>query len=195
VSARHWDAVYGTKGADEVSWFQRRPEVSLRLLGALPVGSVVDVGAGASVLADHLVAAGWDVTLLDVSGAALAVVRSRLGDAVRYVMSDLLDWQPERVFDAWHDRAVFHFLTDVADRVRYIERATQAVRPGGALVLGVFATDGPEQCSGLPTTRWSATQVAEAFGSGWVLEHAEREEHTTPGGGVQPFTWVVLRRG
>lgn len=198
MTAAHWDAVYSSKAADEVSWFQREPEVSLRLLQAAldgRPGRVVDVGAGASVLGDRLVATGWQVTLLDVSAEALAGARARLGDGATYVVADVLDWDPTEPVDAWHDRAVFHFLTDAADRSRYTALATRAVRTGGVVVLGAFAEDGPEQCSGLPTTRWSAAGLAAAFGAGWSLERSEREEHTTPWGAVQPFTWVVLRRG
>ena len=190
----HWDGVYLAKAPEEVSWFQREPEVSLRLLAGLPVGSLVDVGAGASLLGDRLVDRGWDVTLLDVSGEALAVVRRRLGERASYLVADVLSWQPDRRYDVWHDRAVFHFLTEEADRARYSATAARAVAPGGALVLGVFASDGPESCSGLPTTRWSADALATALGDDWRLEHDEREEHTTPWGVVQPFTWVVLRR-
>ena len=195
LTARHWDDVYAAKPPEDVSWFQREPEVSLRLLSDLPVGSLVDVGAGASVLADRLVARGWDVTLVDVSATALALTRGRVGEAASYVVSDVLTWRPARRYDAWHDRAVFHFLTDPADQRRYAETAAAAVVPGGALLLAAFAPDGPEQCSGLPTTRWSAEDLVRAFGDGWALEHTEREEHTTPWGAVQPFTWVVLRRG
>lgn len=194
MTAGHWDGVYRDKAPDEVSWFQREPEVSLRLLAGPPVGSLVDVGAGASILADRLVDRGWEVTLLDVSAEALSVVRRRLGDSASYLVADVLSWQPDRRYDVWHDRAVFHFLTEGADRARYAANAWAAVAPGGALVLGAFAPDGPETCSGLPTTRWSADGLATALGDGWALEHDEREEHTTPWGVVQPFTWVVLRR-
>jgi ubiquinone/menaquinone biosynthesis C-methylase UbiE len=163
-----------------------------------PGGSVIDVGAGASTLADTLVDSGWtDVTVLDVSRTALAVVRERLGErqrSVSFVVADVLSWQPGRTFDAWHDRAVFHFLIRPDQREKYVATASRAVRPGGVLVLGTFAADGPTQCSGLPTARYDADALAAAFAPGFTLEHSEREEHVTPGGAVQPFTWVVLRR-
>jgi ubiquinone/menaquinone biosynthesis C-methylase UbiE len=196
----HWDGVYGTKATDEVSWYQRQPTTSQRLLSLAspPPGAVIDVGAGASTLADTLLDAGWpDVTILDVSPAALALVRDRLGArqaSVSFVVADVLSWQPERTFDAWHDRAVFHFLVRPDQREKYVATASRAIQPGGALVLGAFAADGPTQCSGLPTARYGAEALAAVFAPGFSLEHSEREEHLTPSGAVQPFTWVVLSR-
>ncbi len=200
TATRHWDDVYGTKAADEVSWFQREPVTSQRLITMVsqPRGAVIDVGAGASTLADALLDAGWpDITVLDVSPRALALVRHRLGDRqamASFVVADVLSWQPGRTYDAWHDRAVFHFLATPEQRERYVATATRAVRPGGLLVLGTFAADGPTRCSGLPATRYDADSLAAEFASAFTLVHSEREEHATPGGAVQPFTWVVLRR-
>ncbi|RYP89068.1 class I SAM-dependent methyltransferase [Nocardioides guangzhouensis] len=193
----HWDAVYGNKDSREVSWFQPSADVSARLVGGQP-GSVVDVGAGASVLVDELLAAGRsDLTLLDVSRAALAETRRRLGtraDEVAFVVGDVLDWDPGRTYDCWHDRAVFHFLTDPVRQQQYVATAARAVRPGGALVLGTFGPDGPTSCSGLPTARWAPEELAAVFAEHASLEHAETEVHRTPWGSEQQFTWVVLRR-
>ena len=194
----HWDEVYASRSPDEVSWFQPWPAVSLRLLeqAVSPDAGVLDVGAGASLLADALLDRGWsDLTLLDVSAMALAVTRERLGDAVSYVVADLLAWDPPRTFGAWHDRAVLHFLVDEQDRRAYADLAARAVVPGGAVVLGCFASDGPEQCSGLPTARLQVAEMAALFAPAFALEHTEREKHVTPAGAVQPFSWVVLRRG
>ena len=199
AAAEHWDTVYGSKRPDELSWFQGRPETSLRLLSrfAPAGGSVIDVGAGESYLADALLDAGWpDVTVLDVSREAVAAVRSRLGDrpGASFVVTDLLEWQPDRQYDAWHDRAVLHFLTERAQQARYRDVSATALRPGGVAVLGTFAPDGPTTCSGLPTCRYDAPMLSALCGSNFALEHHEREEHRTPRGAVQPFTWVVLRR-
>lgn len=195
--AEHWDEVHATKDAAAVSWFQPTPDTSVRLVSAAaPAGShVVDVGAGRSTLVDLLVGAGYRVTVLDVSAEAVAAVRARLGErtGVDYVVTDLLEWSPSPV-DVWHDRAVFHFLTDPADQRGYVELAASAVTTGGAVVLATFAPDGPEQCSGLPTARHDAGSLATMFAPRFELEHTEREEHVTPWGAVQPFTWVVLRR-
>jgi SAM-dependent methyltransferase len=220
TSADHWSEVYQTKPAHQVSWYQADPTVSLRLLTSLRPrpASVIDVGAGASVLVDALIDEAntraadpdatepdvtesdvtlLDVTLLDVSQSALDVVRRRLAGrdrGVTYLVADIVHWSPQRQWDAWHDRAVFHFLVDAAQRAAYVDTASRAVAPGGALVIGAFALDGPQQCSGLPTARYDADGLAAAFGHAFTLEHAEREVHRTPGGADQAFTWVVLRR-
>jgi SAM-dependent methyltransferase len=207
-AAEHWNSVYATKATDEVSWFQRQPTTSQLLLTSVssPSGAVIDVGAGASTLVDALLDAGWsDVTVLDVSAKALALVRDRVSDrphdlprerpgSALFVVADVRSWQPERTYDAWHDRAVFHFLVQPEQRDQYVATASRAVRSGGVLVLGTFAADGPTQCSGLPTARYDADGLAAVFEPTFRLEHSEREEHVTPGGAVQPFTWAVLRR-
>lgn len=198
--AAHWDDVYGSKQVDAMSWFQPSPDTSLRLLAAYaePGSPLVDVGAGASSLADALLDAGWsDLTVLDVSARAVDLVRVRLGErasAVDLVVVDIREWRPARTFGAWHDRAVFHFLVDADDRARYAAAAAAAVAPGGVLVVATFAEDGPEQCSGLPTRRYDAEALAAELGVAFDAVHAEREQHVTPWGVVQPFTWVVLRR-
>jgi SAM-dependent methyltransferase len=210
TSTEHWSEVYQTKLAHEVSWYQADPMVSLRLLTSLRPrpASVIDVGAGASVLVDALIdeaharaagldATGTDITLLDVSESALDVVRRRLTGrdrGVTYLVADIVHWTPSRQWDAWHDRAVFHFLVDATQRAAYVDAASRAVAPGGALVIGAFALDGPQQCSGLPTARYDANGLAAAFAHAFTLEHTEREVHRTPGGADQAFTWVVLRR-
>lgn len=199
MAAEHWDGVWADRAGAAVSWYEPVPATSLRLIGPpVPDGAVVDVGAGASTLVDHLLDAGWShVTVVDVAGHALAEVRERLGEreGADLVVGDLLEWRPDRLYDVWHDRAVFHFLLDPADRARYVGSAAAALRPGGAVVLGTFAEDGPQACSGLPTARYGAAELAALFAPLLDLEHAERVEHRTPSGVVQPFTWVVLRRG
>ena len=197
---QHWDDVYATKGTDRVSWFQARPATSLRLLEAFgeTPPSLIDVGAGASTLVDELLVRGWtDITLLDISHEALDLVRTRLasrGLAATAVACDLLTWEPDRTYDLWHDRAVLHFLTQPQDRARYVETAARAVRPGGHLVIGAFAEDGPRHCSGLPTARYRPDELASVFSADFELVHSEREGHHTPDGTVQSFTWAVLRR-
>ena len=201
TDAEHWDEIYATRPVDELSWYPREPAVSLRLvLAAAPdrAAAIVDVGSGASSLVDRLLDDGYqDLTLVDVSTRALDQVRARLGEHaghVTFVGSDVLDWMPEREFAVWHDRAVFHFLTDEQDRATYVERAAAAVRPAGALIVATFAADGPRQCSGRPVRRHEPADLARTFGPAFVLESAEREEHLTPAGIVQPFSWAVLRR-
>lgn len=160
-----------------------------------PAAAVLDVGAGESRLADRLIADGYtDVTVLDVSIAALDAVRARLGDAAAYVAADVRGWSPPRAFDLWHDRAMFHFLTEEADREAYARAARDAVRPGGWLVVGVFALDGPESCSGLGVERHDAGALAARFAEGFAPRASEREAHVTPAGATQWFTWLTMQR-
>jgi SAM-dependent methyltransferase len=199
VSEGHWDRVYATKGRDDVSWYQAVPATSIRLVTAAMTATVaprrvIDIGAGASTLADELLARAYDVTVLDVAPSAIASVKARLGDRAIYLITDLLEWQPGTTYDVWHDRAVFHFLTDPIAQTAYVNLAARAVRASGALVLGTFAPDGPPECSGLPTARHDADSLAALFSDYFELVSSERDEHTTPWGAVQPFTWVTLRR-
>ncbi len=195
--APHWDDMFRTREPDSVSWYQDDPATSLRLISDTP-GSVIDVGAGTSTLVDRLLDAGrTDVTVLDVSDAALAVTRERLpdtADRVTFEVADIVHWHPGRQYDVWHDRAAFHFLTDPAHQRRYVEIASDAVGTNGVLVLGTFADDGPTHCSGLPIARHSASDLASLFSPGFTLEHHEGETHRTPSGATQSFTWVTLRR-
>jgi SAM-dependent methyltransferase len=197
----HWEGVYSSRSSADVSWYERDPVTSLRMIDALglaPTAAIVDVGAGASSLVDHLLAKGFaDLTVLDVSPQALDEVRGRLGeraDEVTFVAHELLTWAPDRRFDLWHDRAVFHFLVDATDQQRYVRLARRTVRPGGAIVVAGFAEDGPTQCSGLPVARHSADDLAATFAPHFTLIAHDREEHVTPMGVVQPFTWATLRR-
>jgi SAM-dependent methyltransferase len=199
--AEHWERIYGTKSSSEVSWYEREPRTSLRLIERVVSSAadrVIDVGGGASFLVDGLLARGSsDVTVLDVSQHALDEVEARLGAraaTVHLVCCDVLTWAPHGRYDIWHDRAVFHFLTDPIERDRYVELAGRAVRAGGALVVGAFADDGPTHCSGLPVVRYSPRELANAFSTSFALVAEEQEEHTTPAGVIQPFSWVVLRR-
>ena len=196
----HWQGVYTTKHSDAVSWFQRTPEPSLRMIDALGIkapATLIDVGGGASTLVDELVARGFKVTVLDIAEAALAVSRERLGEtaeAVEWQVADITLWRPDRVYDVWHDRAVFHFLTDAGDRERYISAMKAGLAPGGAAIFATFAEDGPERCSGLPVMRYSPESLAAERGPDFALAHHTRETHLTPWGSEQSFTWAGFRR-
>jgi len=170
----------------------------IEMLASSRSAGVVDIGAGASLLVDGLLSLGFtDVSVLDISGHALHEVRRRLGERARDVAvlhHDVATWKPDRQYDVWHDRAVFHFLTERTVRDRYLEMAADAIRLGGSLVVGTFAEDGPTQCSALPVSRYSAQDLEEVFSASFSLVEHEREHHVTPRGVVQSFTWAVLRR-
>ncbi len=196
----HWDDVYTTKGEKEVSWFQESPTPSLELLaliGATVRSAVIDVGGGASRLVDTLVSRGFeDITVLDLSQAALAVARARLADKadrVRWVAADVTTWEPSRTYDVWHDRAAFHFLTGVAEQAAYLDRLRRALRRGGHAIIGTFALDGPSMCSGLPVARWDAARLAALLGPDFVLADSRAHEHETPRGAKQRFQFSTFR--
>lgn len=194
----HWNDRYQTIGAQAVSWYEARPATSLELLeaaGMTSESSVIDVGGGASTLVDHLIAAGLDdVTVLDLSDAALEVARTRLGDppAVTWIQADITTWQPTRRWNLWHDRAVLHFLIEDDARASYRDALRQALAPDGAFVIGTFAEDGPTQCSALPVRRHSPSDLAELLGDVEIVEQ-RRHIHHTPGDADQPFNWIAGR--
>ena len=197
----HWQGVYERKAEDEVSWYQARPQTSLRLIANTGLGkdaAIIDAGGGASRLVDHLLDAGYtDVTVLDIAGAALEKARRRLGERaaqVQWITADLLTWQPQRQYAIWHDRAVFHFLTEAEDRKRYVEVLKSALGPGGQVIIATFAPDGPEKCSGLPVMRHSPESIAAELGAGFVLLETADEHHVTPAGKVQHFNYARLKR-
>ncbi len=198
----HWEGVYETKPTDAVSWYEASPTRSLALLleAGLGAGSaVIDVGGGDSRLAGELMAHGaGHVSVADLSGAALARARTRTGDAaehVTWIEGDItrLDL-PAASYDLWHDRAVFHFLTNDSDRARYIATAARSVRVGGTVVIGTFAPDGPTRCSGLDVRRYSPDDLAAEFGPAFSLRRGFGDGHRTPGGAEQRFTWALLTR-
>lgn len=198
-AAAHWDAVYATRSPTEVSWFQEEPTVSLELIDAVglaPAASVLDVGGGTSVLVDRLIGQGFvDVTVLDISQMALDVARARVGDdaGATFLRSDVLSFEPDRTYDLWHDRAALHFLVG-EERTVYREVLRRAVAPGGAAVVGTFAPDGPEACSGLPVTRSGTEGILAVLGPEFELIAERRQVHVTPSGAPQVFAWVAARR-
>jgi SAM-dependent methyltransferase len=196
TSQEHWETVYRRRGPDEVSWHQENPSRSLQLIERTSVGldaPIIDVGGGSSRLVDGLVARDYTkVTVLDLSATALAYAQERLGsraDTVNWIEADVTQVPFERSFAVWHDRAVFHFLVDPADRGHYVDRLEAAVRPGGHAILATFSLDGPEQCSGLPVQRYSAESMSLALGPGFEALSFEEEAHRTPSGVTQHFLY------
>jgi SAM-dependent methyltransferase len=198
----HWETVHSTRGETEVSWFQTSPEPSLRLIeqaGIGPSASVIDIGGGASRLVDTLLDRGLrSITVLDLSAAALARSRARLGARaaqVTWIVADATEWSPPAAgYDLWHDRAAFHFLTDASQRAAYVERLRAALRPGGHAIIATFALDGPERCSGLPVVRYDGDGLARELGPGFERLATVADLHRTPAGGEQRFQFSLFRR-
>jgi SAM-dependent methyltransferase len=197
----HWNQIYQTRAPDDVSWFQTRPTVSLRLIEATGVAKndpILDAGGGASVLVDCLLDAGFTrVAVLDIAAAALQHARQRLGaraDRVEWFEADVTEFQPPHRFRLWHDRAVFHFLTDPEDRRKYVQTLERSLTPGGHVILATFALDGPPQCSGLPVRRYDAPAICAELGPGFRLVEQVDETHVTPWGTGQKFSYFRWAR-
>ncbi len=193
----HWETVYQQKGPGEVSWYQPHLNVSLTLLanaGLSAESRILDVGGGASTLVDDLLARDVsDVTVLDISAHALDAAKARLGERakrVTWIEADITRAQlPSASYNLWHDRAVFHFLTNAEDRRRYIAAMRDALTPGGHALLATFALHGPPRCSGLEVVRYSPDTLLHALGQGFILNEAVYETHHTPFGTTQNFVY------
>lgn len=197
----HWQNVYAKKGESEVSWFQENPAPSLELIeqvGATPASAIIDIGGGASRLVDNLVGRGFeDVTVLDLSEAALEAAKVRLGNRtgqVNWIVADATIWEPQKAYDIWHDRAAFHFLTEDRDRAAYVARLERALKVGGYAIIATFALDGPERCSGLPVVRYDPASLGQTLGHVFELVDARRHAHATPWGSDQSFQFSIFRR-
>ncbi len=197
----HWQRTYQTKSEHKLSWYQELPEPSFTLVTTVAASlssPIIDIGGGTSHLVDHLVRRGYDgVTVLDLSPAALAQAQVRLGEKsgfVEWIAADILTWTPSRLYEVWHDRATFHFMVSDADRSAYLTRLKQALVPGGHAIIGTFALDGPERCSGLPVMRYDPAGLASILGREFVPVSSQPHRHQTPWGGVQAFQFSVFKR-
>jgi 2-polyprenyl-3-methyl-5-hydroxy-6-metoxy-1,4-benzoquinol methylase len=197
----HWQSVYGGKKATQVGWYAPHLERSITMIQATAavLAEIIDVGGGASTLVDDLLARGYaNVTVLDVSSTALAVAQERLGDQmgmVRWLAADVTKASlPSAAYDTWHDRAVFHFLTDQESRRAYVDLATRSLRVGGHAILSTFDLDGPRRCSGLEVVRYSADELSREFGPAFALRQEVHESHHTPSGVVQRFMYCLFER-
>jgi SAM-dependent methyltransferase len=197
----HWNKVYGTKAITAVSWYEARPAKSLELIratGILPADPIIDIGGGASFLADELQKAGYqDLTVLDLSAEVLQKLRERLGTrgaSVNLLHQDVTTFQPTRRYALWHDRAVFHFLVQREDRQRYVESLLKALRPDGHVVIATFGPARPERCSGLPIARYDAPALAAELGGDFELVASSLEIHRTPSGAEQQFLYCRFDR-
>lgn len=192
----HWEDVYRNKSPLDVSWYQKEPSLSLQLIdstGLSPDAAIIDIGGGASTLVDHLATRGYKhLAVLDISGQALAATRKRLGttaDNIEWFEADITSFQAPHQFDLWHDRAVFHFLTDAADREKYVENLKLTLKPGGHLIMAAFTLGGPHKCSGLDIVQYDATKLLTELGSGFSLQEEHFETHLTPADKEQQFAY------
>jgi 2-polyprenyl-3-methyl-5-hydroxy-6-metoxy-1,4-benzoquinol methylase len=197
----HWNDTYGSKAENQVSWFQVKPERSLELIAtAAPdhAAPIIDIGGGASRLADTLLALGYsDVTALDIAETGLARTKTRLGtqaDKLSWIVADVTQWQPQRTWQVWHDRAVFHFLTEAEAQDAYIAALKRGTTAGSSVIIATFAPSGPERCSGLPVQRYSAATLAKRLGAEFTLYAESDENHATPFGTTQQFQYAAFRR-
>jgi ubiquinone/menaquinone biosynthesis C-methylase UbiE len=193
----HWEHIYKTRSSREVSWFQPHADQSLALIRSVPHDDpcrIIDVGGGASTLVDDLVDLGnFDVTVLDISSAALDVARQRMArraSSARWLIGDVTRMQlPEHAYDVWHDRAVFHFMTSAEQRAAYVSQVRRAVRPGGHVIVAAFGPAGPVECSGLPVIRYAPDELHAQFGDAFELVDHVAEAHRTPADTVQQFVY------
>jgi 2-polyprenyl-3-methyl-5-hydroxy-6-metoxy-1,4-benzoquinol methylase len=200
-SKEHWNKIYTAKSPDEVSWFQEHADLSLNLIkntGISTSAKIIDVGGGESTLVDDLLTQKYEnITVLDLSKVALSTARSRLGSSasrVEWIESNVLDAElPMHTYDVWHDRAVFHFLTNESDRRAYVHQVKHAIKLGGFVIVATFAEDGPTECSGLPVMRYSADELHSEFGESFKLIDQEKESHHTPSGADQRFIYCLCK--
>lgn len=198
----HWENIYTIKAPNEVSWYQLHPETSLELIsrtGVEKTAQIIDVGGGASSLVDDLLSAGFkNITVLDIATAAIEKSKERLGelaDDVIWIEADVTQASlPHLFYDVWHDRAVFHFLTNAKDRLCYINTVKESLKQGGHIVIATFAPDGPKKCSGLDTVRYSPQDLQREFGDNFLLVESVGEVHRTPFNTEQKFTYCLFQK-
>ena len=197
----HWEKTYGTKAPDQVSWYRPHLETSLALIERSArelSASIIDVGGGESTLVDDLLARGFqEITILDVSGVAIEATKKRLGEAaarVHWLVGDITQIElDEGAYDIWHDRAVFHFLTDPQQRAAYVRQVARSVKPGGHVIVSTFGPEGPTKCSGLDVVRYDADSLHHEFGARFRLVESSKELHRTPFGTTQQFLYCYCR--
>ena len=192
----HWENVYHNNSPLKVSWYQKEPVLSLQLIhnaGIALDAPIMDVGGGASLLVDYLCEEGYtNIEVLDIAATALAHAKERLKDkacGVEWHNTDVVNFVPPRNYSLWHDRAVFHFLTEKTDREKYISVVKQALQPGGHLIIMAFAIDGPVRCSGLEIVQYDAEKLMAELGEGFKLVEEGHETHQTPAGSIQKFAY------
>ncbi|RFZ83047.1 class I SAM-dependent methyltransferase [Mucilaginibacter terrenus] len=197
----HWEKVYQTKSLTEVSWYEPAPETSLNIIASLKLcknAAIIDIGGGDSLLADHLLALGYtNITVLDISAAAIERAKLRLGPRaalVKWIIRDMLLFTGSEKFDLWHDRATFHFLTDLQDRHIYLDIVNRNLKVKGYLIVSTFALDGPEKCSNLPVHQFSESTLFDVFGLYFTKINCFEKEHPTPVLTLQQFLYCTFQK-
>lgn len=197
----HWENIYQTKQLNEVSWFQPTPETSLDFFKQFNVpttAKVIDIGGGDSFLVDHLLDKGYqDITVLDISEAAIERAKNRLGDKaekVKWIVADAAKFKPTEQYDFWHDRAAFHFLTDEQEISSYLETAQKSIKPTGVLVIGTFSEQGPKKCSGIEIKQYSENSMTERLKNFFEKIRCITIDHKTPFDTIQNFVFCSFRK-
>lgn len=197
---KHWDNIYSTKKLNEVSWYQPTPETSLSLIKELNIpktASIIDIGGGDSFLIDNLLELGYEnLTLLDISKKAIERAKLRIGkksEQVQWIEADVSEFNPTEVYDLWHDRAAFHFLTDEQEIINYLKAAEKGVKQSGNMIIGTFSTEGPKKCSGIEITQYSQESLVKRFESFQKL-NCKIIEHQTPFNSTQSFVFCTFRK-
>jgi 2-polyprenyl-3-methyl-5-hydroxy-6-metoxy-1,4-benzoquinol methylase len=198
---QHWEKVFGSRLGNEVSWYQQKPEQSLDFIKQLEVpdtAAIIDIGGGDSFLVDHLLQMGYsDITVLDISEAAIQKARQRLGEKaglVKWVVSDILDFKTDKQFDCWHDRAAFHFLTTPAEIENYLAIAQQHINPSGKMIIGTFSTAGPDKCSGLPVKQYNENMLGATLKKWFTKIRCITTDHITPFKTIQNFLFCSFQK-
>lgn len=197
----HWETIYQTKEPHQVSWTQIVPKTSLQLIqaSALPKDArIIDVGGGDSLLVDHLLDLGYEnISVLDISNAAIERAKKRLGERqtkINWIVSDIINFNPKKNYDCWHDRAAFHFLTNENEVKKYVEMVNQSLKPGSSLIIGTFSDKGPEKCSGITIQQYSESSLEERFSDSFSKEECLRTEHKTPFETLQNFIFCRFKK-
>ena len=197
----HWEHIYSDKNSTEVSWYQQHPEISLELIKSTGVeksARIIDIGGGASTLVDYLLSTGYEnISVLDISRSAIEQAKQRLGEhesRIQWLEKDITAFVAQQKFDLWHDRAVFHFLTDAEDRLSYVKTISSSLCSGSHAIIATFNIDGPKKCSGLEIVRYSTESLSAVFSENFQLVDTRTEEHRTPGGATQSFVYCRFVR-
>ena len=197
----HWENIYQNKNEDDVSWFQKTPDTSIEIINSIKIkkqSKIIDVGSGRSRLFKNLIEQGYNnLTYLDISESAAKKSKIFLGEQskkIEWIVEDVLNFEPKQNFDVWHDRAVFHFLTDKNQIKKYVDLVSRNISNNGYLIIGTFSEQGPLKCSGLEVSRYSESLIKTTFIESFALLNSFKIDHSTPFNTTQNFLFSVLKK-